>query len=116
MKGSTLGSCFSVVLDRGNFKYVSGVTIFAFGHEFLLDGKFSGTQQSNVFQRSSNVSKGFLYALKACSVNSELPICSDVFGRLEEAHGAVSGFCLLRNYMLPTPIAPVKSSKNEQGK
>ena len=92
---------------------MSGVTIFAFGHKFLLDGKFSGTQQSNVFQRSSNVSKGFLHALEACFVNLELPICSDVFGRLEEAQGAVSGFCLLRNCMLATLIAPVKSSKNE---
>lgn len=113
LKGSKLGSCFSVVLNRRNFKYVSGVTIFAFGHKFLLDGKFSGTQQSNVFQRSSNVSKGFLHALEACFVNLELPICSDVFGRLEEAQGAVSGFCLLRNCMLATLIAPVKSSKNE---
>ena len=51
----------------------SGVTIFSFSHEFLLDCKFSGTQRSNVSQCGSWCLKDFLYAFEACLVNSELP-------------------------------------------
>ena len=76
---------------------MSGVTIFAFSHEFLLDCKFIGTQRSNVSQCGSwCLKKDFLYALEASrlirsSPKKKLFICSDVLGHVWGRLKAVLG-------------------------